>query len=48
MRILGISAFHRDAAAALLVDGKTVAAVQEDRYTKRLQDESFPIRAIRA
>lgn len=48
MRILGISAFHRDAAAALLVDGQAVAAVQEDRYTKRLQDESFPIRAIRA
>lgn len=48
MRVLGISAFHRDAAAALVVDGKVVAAVQEDRYTKRLQDESFPIRAIRA
>ncbi|MFT7679997.1 MAG: carbamoyltransferase [Planctomycetota bacterium] len=48
MRVLGISAFHRDAAAALVVDGKVVAAVQEDRYTKRLQDESFPVRAIRA
>lgn len=48
MNLLGLSAFHRDAAAALLVDGKPVAAVQEDRFTKRLQDESFPIRASRS
>jgi len=48
MRILGISAFHRNAAAALVIDGQPVAAIQEDRYTKRLQDESFPIRAVRA
>lgn len=48
MNILGLSAFHRDAAAALLVDGKPVAAVQEDRFSKRLQDESFPIRASRS
>jgi carbamoyltransferase len=48
MKLLGISAFHRDAAAALLVDGRPVASVQEDRFTKRLQDESFPIRAARA
>lgn len=48
MKLLGISAFHRDAAAALIVDGKPVASVQEDRFTKRLQDESFPIRAARA
>ncbi|MFT7671393.1 MAG: carbamoyltransferase [Planctomycetota bacterium] len=48
MKLLGISAFHRDAAAALLIDGKVVAAMQEDRFTKRLQDESFPIRAARS
>jgi len=48
MKLLGLSAFHRDAAAALLVDGEPVAAVQEDRFTKRLQDESFPIRAARS
>lgn len=48
MKLLGISAFHRDAAAALVVDGEPVASIQEDRFTKRLQDESFPIRAARA
>jgi len=48
MRLLGISAFHRDSAAALIVDGEPIACVQEDRFTKRLQDEAFPTRAARA
>ena len=48
MKLLGLSAFHRDAAAAVVVDGVVIASVQEDRFTKRLQDESFPIRAARA
>jgi len=47
MRILGISAFHRDAAAALLVDGELVAAVQEERFTKKAHDPAFPKRSIR-
>jgi carbamoyltransferase len=48
MRILGISAFHRASAAALVVDGKPIACIEEDRFTKRLQDEAFPTRAARA
>lgn len=47
MRILGISAFHRDAAAALLVDGLPVAAAQEERYTRKRVDSAFPKRAAR-
>ncbi len=48
MRILGISAFHRDAAAAVLVDGQPVAAAQEERHTRLSLDPAFPVRAIRA
>ena len=47
MRILGISAFYHDSAAALLVDGKIVAAAQEERFTRRKHDASFPAGAIR-
>ncbi|MCZ6596688.1 MAG: carbamoyl transferase [Planctomycetota bacterium] len=47
MRILGISAFHRDAAAALVVDGVPVAAAQEERFTRKRLDPAFPKRAIR-
>jgi len=46
MRVLGISAFHRDAAAALIVDGEVVAAAQEERYTRKPLDPAFPKRAI--
>ncbi len=46
MRILGISAFHSDAAAALLVDGQTVAAAQEERFSRISLDPSFPVQAI--
>lgn len=45
-RILGISAFYHDAAAALLVDGHLVAAAQEERFTRKKHDPSFPARAI--
>ena len=48
MRILGISAFHRDSAAALLVDGVPVAAAQEEHFTGKLGEWSFPRRAIRS
>ncbi|HUH02911.1 MAG TPA: carbamoyltransferase [Kofleriaceae bacterium] len=44
--ILGISAFYHDAAAALIVDGEIVAAAQEERFTRKKQDERFPERAV--
>jgi carbamoyltransferase len=45
--ILGISAFYHDSAAALLVDGRIVAAAQEERFTRKKHDSSFPIHACR-
>jgi carbamoyltransferase len=47
VRILGISAFYHDSAAALLVDGKIVAAAQEERFTRRKHDPGFPAGASR-
>jgi carbamoyltransferase len=44
--ILGISAFYHDSAAALVVDGRIVAAAQEERFTRKKHDPSFPARAI--
>src|SRR3954469_15980410 len=46
MRILGISAHYHDAAAALLVEGQPVAAVQEERLSRRKNDDAFPLGAI--
>src|SRR2546423_4467488 len=46
MRILGISAFYHDSAAALVVDGRIVAAAQEERFTRKKQDARFPAHAI--
>ena len=46
MRILGISAFYHDSAAALVVDGRIVAAAQEERFTRVKQDAGFPRHAI--
>ena len=46
MRILGISAFYHDSAAALVEDGRIVAAAQEERFTRKKHDESFPLNAI--
>jgi carbamoyltransferase len=46
MRILGISAFYHDSAAALIEDGHILAAVQEERFTRRKHDASFPHNAI--
>ncbi len=48
MRILGISAYYHDAAAALVVDGRVVAAAQEERFTRKKHDSGFPHHAIRA
>jgi carbamoyltransferase len=45
-RILGISAFYHDSAAALVVDGRIVAAAQEERFTRKKHDSSFPKDAI--
>src|SRR5579883_867358 len=44
--ILGISAFYHDSAAALVVDGEIIAAAQEERFTRRKHDPSFPAQAI--
>jgi len=45
MKVLGISAFYHDSAAALVVDGKIVAAAQEERFTRKKHDEAFPVKA---
>jgi carbamoyltransferase len=44
--ILGISAFYHDSAAALIVDGRIVAAAQEERFTRRKHDPAFPQHAV--
>src|SRR6516164_2903055 len=47
MRILGISAFYHDSAAALIENGRIVAAAQEERFTRKKHDASFPRNAVR-
>ncbi len=44
--ILGISAFYHDSAAAIVVDGRVVAAAQEERFTRKKHDSAFPARAV--
>ncbi len=44
--ILGISAFYHDSAAALVKDGNILAAAQEERFTRKKHDASFPANAI--
>ncbi len=44
--ILGISAFYHDSAAALIVDGEIIAAAQEERFTRKKHDPSYPTNAI--
>ena len=46
MRIIGVSAFYHDSAAALIEDGRIVAAAQEERFTRKKHDASFPENAI--
>lgn len=46
MRILGISCYFHDAAAALIEDGKLVAAAEEERFTRKKHDFGYPIHAI--
>jgi carbamoyltransferase len=47
MKILGISAFYHDSSAAITIDGKIIAAVQEERFTRKKHDPSFPSHSIR-
>ncbi|MBT6288806.1 MAG: hypothetical protein HOI98_00725, partial [Rhodospirillaceae bacterium] len=47
MRVLGISAFYHDSAAALIEDGRIVAAAQEERFSRKKQDADFPDLAIK-
>ena len=47
MRIIGISAYYHDSAAALVEDGRVVAAAQEERFTRRRHDAGFPARSLR-
>ncbi len=46
MRILGISAFYHDSAAALVEDGRILAAAQEERFSREKGDAGFPVRAV--
>ena len=45
--ILGISAFYHDSAATILVNGKILAAAQEERFTRKKHDSSYPFNAIK-
>ena len=47
MKILGISSFYHDSAAALIEDGKILAAAQEERFTRIKHDQDFPIHAVK-
>ena len=47
MVILGISAFYHDSAAAIIDDGRIVAAAQEERFTRKKHDPGFPAEAIK-
>src|SRR5580693_6620496 len=46
MRVLGISAYYHDSAAAIVRDGEIVAAAQEERFTRKKHDPSFPVHAV--
>ena len=46
MDILGISCFFHDASAVLLRDGEVIAAAEEERFTRKKHDYSFPMHAI--
>ena len=47
MKILGISAFYHDSAAAIIEDGVIIAAAQEERFTRIKHDSSFPSEAVK-
>ena len=45
--ILGISAFYHDSAAAIILDGNIIAAAQEERFSRKKHDASYPSNAIK-
>jgi carbamoyltransferase len=47
LRVLGISALYHDSAAALIEDGRIIAAAQEERFTRKKHDSRFPVNAVR-
>ena len=47
MKILGLSAFYHDSATTLLDKGELLAASQEERWTRKKHDPSFPVHSIR-
>ena len=47
IKILGISCYYHDSAATLLVDGEIISAVQEERFTRKKHDDSFPVESIK-
>jgi len=47
LRVLGISALYHDSAAALVEDGRIIAAAQEERFTRKKHDSRFPVHAVR-
>ena len=47
VKILGISCYYHDSAAALVVDGEIDSAVQEERFTRKKHDSNFPINSIK-
>lgn len=47
MKVLGISCFYHDAAAAIIQDGEIIAAAQEERFTRKKHDPDFPVNAVR-
>ena len=47
MKILGISAFYHDSAAVLIENGEIIAAAQEERFTRKKHDKSFPVNAVK-
>lgn len=46
MYVLGISCFYHDSSATLIKDGEVIAAAQEERFTRRKHDQSFPVNAV--
>jgi carbamoyltransferase len=47
VKILGISAFYHDSAAAIIEDGEIIAAAQEERFTRKKHDPAFPVNAVK-
>jgi len=46
VRVLGVSAYYHDSAAALVADGRVVAAAQEERFSRKKHDARFPFASI--